>query len=166
MKRRHTREDTIAFCDTVRRLRPDVAFGADLIAGFPTETHIMFQNTLALIDDAGVSYLHVFPFSAREGTPAARMPQLAKQTIKERARLLREKGETALSARLAALVGTEQELLVEKPGLGRTRCFASVAFSEYAEPGRLIRTRITSSDGRIAKARVMNPMQQGAQARP
>jgi threonylcarbamoyladenosine tRNA methylthiotransferase MtaB len=165
MKRRHTREDTIAFCDTVRRLRPGVAFGADLIAGFPTETHIMFQNTLALIDDAGVSYLHVFPFSAREGTPAARMPQLAKQTIKERARLLREKGETALSARLAALVGTEQELLVEKPGLGRTRCFASVAFSENAEPGRLIRTRITSSDGRIAKARVMNPMQQGAQAR-
>jgi threonylcarbamoyladenosine tRNA methylthiotransferase MtaB len=166
MKRRHTREDTIAFCHTVRRLRPDVAFGADLIAGFPTETELMFQNTLALIDVAGLSYLHVFPFSAREGTPAARMPQLAKQTIKARARVLREKGEAALSARLAEIVGTEQELLVEKPGLGRTRCFASVAFAENAEPGRLIRTRITSSDGRIAKARVMNPMQQGAQARP
>jgi threonylcarbamoyladenosine tRNA methylthiotransferase MtaB len=166
MKRRHTREDTIAFCDTVRRLRPDVAFGADLIAGFPTETDIMFQNTLALVDEAGLSYLHVFPFSPRDGTPAARMPQLPKQTIKERARMLREKGEAAFAARLAKLVGTEQELLVEKRSLGRTRCFASVAFAANAEPGRLIRTRIISSDGRIATARVMTPMQQGVRARP
>ncbi|HEY4264888.1 MAG TPA: tRNA (N(6)-L-threonylcarbamoyladenosine(37)-C(2))-methylthiotransferase MtaB [Micropepsaceae bacterium] len=160
MKRRHTREDTIAFCETVRRLRPDVAFGADLIAGFPTETDAMFQNTLALVDEAGLSYLHVFPFSAREGTPAARMPQLAKQTIKERARLLRQKGDAAFSSRLAKLVGTEQELLVEKPGVGRTRCFASAMFEDDAAPGRLIRTRIVSTAGRIAQARVMNAVQQ------
>ena len=162
MKRRHAREHTLRFCETVRRLRPDVAFGADLIAGFPTETDAMFENTLALVDEAGLSYLHVFPFSARQGTPAARMPQLPGGAIKQRARILREKGDAALSARLASLVGTEQELLVEKPGLGRTRCFASVAFEGEARPGSLLRARIASFDGRIARAHV----QQGARAHP
>jgi threonylcarbamoyladenosine tRNA methylthiotransferase MtaB len=159
MKRRHTREDTIAFCKTVARLRPDVAFGADLIAGFPTETEAMFQNTLDLVDEAGFSYLHVFPFSAREDTPAARMPQVEKTFIKERAQRLRQKGDNALSARLTTLVGTEQELLVEKPGVGRTRCFASVAFDEEGVPGRVVRARILSSDGRLAKARVIDAQQ-------
>ena len=102
MKRRHARKDTIEFCDAVRRLRPDVAFGADLIAGFPTETDAMFENTKALIGDAGLSYLHIFPFSPRKGTPAARMPQVAKPLVKERAARLRAKGEEALSARMSA----------------------------------------------------------------
>ena len=164
MKRRHSREDTLRFCDSVRRLRPDVAFGADLIAGFPTETEAMFENTLALVDEAGFSYLHVFPFSARHGTPAARMPQLPGDVVKERARRLREKGNVAFATRLSSLVGTEQELLVEKSGIGRTRCFASIAFDGDAQPGSLIRTRIVSSDGRIAKACVLDPAEQGIRA--
>ena len=166
MKRRHSREDTIAFCETVRRLRPEIAFGADLIAGFPTETDAMFQNTLALVDEAGLSYLHVFPFSRREGTAAARMPQLDARLIKDRARALREKGASALSARLQALIGTEQELLVEKAGLGRTGCFASVAFAGDARAGSVIRVKITGSDGRIASARVLEPATDGVQAYP
>jgi threonylcarbamoyladenosine tRNA methylthiotransferase MtaB len=158
MKRRHSREDTIRFCETVRRLRPDAAFGADLIAGFPTETPTMFANSLALIDEAGLSYLHVFPFSPRKGTPAARMPQLPKTTIKERARTLREKGAGALAARLQTLVGSEQELLVEKPGLGRSGCFACASFPEQLSPGSIVRARITGSDGRTLSARVQEPM--------
>jgi threonylcarbamoyladenosine tRNA methylthiotransferase MtaB len=159
MKRRHSREDTIRFCATARRLRPDVAFGADLIAGFPTETEAMFENSLDLVDAAGLSYLHVFPFSARANTPAARMPQLHPSIVKSRARRLRDKGTAALAARLAHLVGTEQELLVEKPGLGRTRCFACVSFAEDVRPGSLVRSQIAASDGRILTARVLGPQQ-------
>ena len=165
MKRRHSREDTIRFCETVRRLRPDVAFGADLIAGFPTETEAMFENSLSLVDAAGLSYLHVFPFSARANTPAARMPQLHPRIVKSRARRLRDRGAAALSARLARLLGTEQELLAERPGLGRTRCFAFASFAEDVSPGSLVRTRITASDGRILAARVLEPQQhQGVRA--
>ena len=145
MKRRHARKDTIAFCDAVRRLRPDVAFGADLIAGFPTETDEMFENTKALIDDAGLSYLHIFPFSPRKGTPAARMPQVARPLVKERAARLRAKGEEALSARMSALVGSEQVLLVEKQGLGRTACFAQARFTGDTQPGQMIRVRVTDA---------------------
>ena len=145
MKRRHSRGDTVAFCDAVRRLRPDVAFGADLIAGFPTETDAMFENTRALIDDAGLSYLHIFPFSPRKGTPAARMPQVAKPLVKERAAKLRAKGGEALSARMSKLVGSEQILLVEKSGLGRTACFAQARFTGEAQPGDLIRVRVTDA---------------------
>jgi threonylcarbamoyladenosine tRNA methylthiotransferase MtaB len=145
MKRRHARKDTIAFCDAVRRLRPDVAFGADLIAGFPTETDEMFENTKALIDDAGLSYLHIFPFSPRKGTPAARMPQVARPRVKERAARLRAKGEEALSARMSALVGSEQVLLVEKQGLGRTACFAQARFTGDTQPGQMIRVRVTDA---------------------
>jgi threonylcarbamoyladenosine tRNA methylthiotransferase MtaB len=129
MKRRHARADTIAFCDTVRRLRPEAAFGADLIAGFPTETEEMFENSLKLIDDAGLTFLHVFPFSARKGTPAARMPQLDRGLVKERAARLRVKGQDALAGRLASLVGTTQTLMMEKPGFGRTPCYAPVVTS-------------------------------------
>jgi threonylcarbamoyladenosine tRNA methylthiotransferase MtaB len=142
MKRRHARKDTIAFCDEVRRLRPDAAFGADLIAGFPTETEAMFANTLALIDDAGLSTLHVFPFSARKGTPAARMPQLDRKLVKDRAKRLRGKGEEALARRLQNLVGSEQILLVEKPGFGRTGCFAPADLPGSAASGGLVRARI------------------------
>ena len=145
MKRRHLRGDTVAFCDAVRRLRPDVAFGADLITGFPTETDAMFENTRALIGDAGLSYLHIFPFSPRKGTPAARMPQVAKPLVKERAAKLRAKGGEALSARMSKLVGSEQILLVEKSGLGRTACFAQACFTGEAQPGDLIRVRVTDA---------------------
>ncbi|HEY2033297.1 MAG TPA: tRNA (N(6)-L-threonylcarbamoyladenosine(37)-C(2))-methylthiotransferase MtaB [Rhizomicrobium sp.] len=145
MKRRHSRKDTIAFCDAVRRLRPDVAFGADLIAGFPTETDEMFENTRALIDDAGLSYLHVFPFSPRKGTPAARMPQVAKPLVKERAANLRAKGEEALAVRLSSLVGSAQTLLVEKSGAGRTACFAQARLTGEAQPGEMIGVRITGA---------------------
>ena len=126
MKRRHARADTIAFCDAVRRARPEASFGADLIAGFPTETETMFENSLKLVDDAGLSFLHVFPFSPRGDTPAARMPQLDRAVVKNRAARLRARGETALASRLASLVGTEQMLLMEKDGMGRTPCFAPV----------------------------------------
>jgi threonylcarbamoyladenosine tRNA methylthiotransferase MtaB len=149
MKRRHARKDTIEFCDTVRRLRPDVAFGADLIAGFPTETDGMFENSHALIDDAGLSYLHIFPFSPRKGTPAARMPQVAKPVVKERAARLRAKGEQALAAHMNALVGSAQTLLVEKAGpdsnMGRTDCFAQARFTGAAQPGAMVRVRVTSA---------------------
>jgi threonylcarbamoyladenosine tRNA methylthiotransferase MtaB len=145
MKRRHSRADTIAFCEAVRRLRPDVAFGADLIAGFPTETEAMFENTLKLVDDAGLSYLHVFPFSPRKGTPAARMPQVPKPVIKERAARLRDKGAIALADRLRSLVGTQQALLVEKEGHARTACYAQVKFHAAAMPGTFVHARITGT---------------------
>jgi threonylcarbamoyladenosine tRNA methylthiotransferase MtaB len=142
MKRRHSRRDTIDFCETVRRLRPDVAFGADLIAGFPTESETMFENTLNLVEDAGFSFLHVFPFSARRGTPAARMPQLDRRTVKARAMRLRGAGHTALHSRFSSLVRTNQVLLVEKDGFGRTPCFAPVRFAGDARPGEFVAARI------------------------
>ena len=145
MKRRHSRKDTIGFCEEVRRLRPDVAFGADLIAGFPTETEEMFENTLKLVDDAGLTSLHVFPFSPRRGTPAARMPQVLKPIMKERAARLRSKGERALAVRLQSLVATEQTILVENQRLGRTACFAQVRLSGMAEPGSFRRVRISDA---------------------
>jgi len=142
MKRRHSRKDTVAFCDAVRRLRPETSFGADLIAGFPTETDAMFENSLKLVDDAGLTFLHVFPYSARKGTPAARMPQINGAIIKERAARLRAKGEAALAARNASLIGTTQTLLMEKSGLGRTPCFMPVRSS--GEPGTFADVRITN----------------------
>jgi threonylcarbamoyladenosine tRNA methylthiotransferase MtaB len=145
MKRRHSRADTIAFCEEVRRRRPDAAFGADLIAGFPTETDAMHENSVALIDDAGLSYLHVFPFSPRKGTPAARMPQVAKPLVKERAARLRAKGEEALSRKLSCMIGSEQSLLIERNGLGRTPCFAQTRVSGDAQPGELVRVRVTDA---------------------
>jgi threonylcarbamoyladenosine tRNA methylthiotransferase MtaB len=157
MKRRHLRAHTIAFCNQIRRLRPDIAFGADLIAGCPTETDARFERTLSLVDEAGLSYLHVFPFSPRRGTPAARMKQLPPATIKERARILRMKGRAALSARLASLIGTEQEILVEKPGLGRTPCFATVAFEDdRSVAGDLMSVRIVDCNERDLRGRVLS----------
>ena len=153
MKRRHSRKDTIAFCEDVRRLRSDAAFGADLIAGFPTETDAMFENSLKLVDDAGLSMLHVFPFSPRKGTPAARMPQLPRDIVKARAARLREQGAKAMSARLASLVGRETALLVEKSGFGRTECFAPASFESPVPAGAILRARIVSasSDHLIAE---------------
>ena len=152
MKRRHTRADTIAFCESVRRLRPEAAFGADLIAGFPTETEEMFRQTMNLVDDAGLSNLHVFRFSARKGTPAARMPQLDRLVIKDRAARLRAKGEATAEARHASLVGTIQTLLVERGGIGRTPCFAPVRITGCTH-GNFVSARVTGLvDGKLSGA--------------
>jgi threonylcarbamoyladenosine tRNA methylthiotransferase MtaB len=140
MKRRHNRADVIGFCETVRRLRPEAAFGADLIAGFPTESEAMFENTLSLVDEAGLDFLHVFPFSPRQGTPAARMPQLKAGLGPERAARLRAKGKTAETARLASLLGQAHEVLVERNGTGHTPCYAPVRLD--GTPGDIVRTRI------------------------
>ncbi len=145
MKRRHTRADTIRFCETVRRHRPNAAFGADLIAGFPTESDAMFAQTMDLVDAAGLSVLHVFPFSARAGTPAARMPPVDRHVAKERAARLRARGAAALAARLGALSGTTQMLLVERGGIGRTECFAPARIA--AAPGTFIAARIIGATG-------------------
>lgn len=147
MKRRHTRADTVAFCDRVRNVRPDASFGADLIAGFPTETDAMFENTRALVAEAGLSQLHVFPFSPRKGTPARRMPQLPRTVVKERAARLRAEGEAALALRLEALIGSDTEVLIEKDGAGRTPCFAPVRVAGDPPPGTFTHARVVARDG-------------------
>jgi threonylcarbamoyladenosine tRNA methylthiotransferase MtaB len=146
MKRRHTRADTVAFCETVRGLRPEASFGADLIAGFPTESEDAFQRTADLIDAAGLSSVHVFPFSPRAGTPAARMPQLDRHIVKERAARLRAKAQAASDARMQSLVRSVQTLLVERGGIGRTPCFVPVAIAGAA-PGSFVPARIAAFDG-------------------
>jgi threonylcarbamoyladenosine tRNA methylthiotransferase MtaB len=149
MKRRHLRDDTIRFCEEVRDLRPDVVFGADIIAGFPTETEEMFANSLAIVDECRLTHLHVFPFSPRKGTPAARMPQLARAIVKERAARLREKGEAALLAHLDGEVGRTREVLVEREGLGRTEQFTQIEFTDTAlQAGDLVKLTVTGHTGR------------------
>jgi threonylcarbamoyladenosine tRNA methylthiotransferase MtaB len=155
MKRRHCRQDTIAFCERVRRVRPDAAFGADLIAGFPTETEAMFENTLRLVDDADLTFLHVFPFSPRRGTPAARMPQVPRPIIKARATRLRAKGSMCLEARLRSLVGSRQTVLVEQSGRGRTACYAPVRLETAAESGAVVHVRISGAAGGHLVAEVL-----------
>lgn len=147
MKRRHCRDDAIRFCSEARRLRPDIIFGADLIAGFPTETEEMFQRSLDLIEECGLTFLHVFPFSPRKGTPAARMPQLDRGAIKERAARLREKGEAVQRRYLEAQSGAETLVLVEREGLGRTPQFAEVTVDGPAAVGALARVHIEGRDG-------------------
>jgi threonylcarbamoyladenosine tRNA methylthiotransferase MtaB len=146
MKRRHLRDHSIRFCEDVRRLRPDMVFGADLIAGFPTETGAMFENSLRLVEECGLTHLHVFPFSPREGTPAARMPQLPRAVVKERAARLRAAGEAAYRRHLDAMTGTRQSVLVEREGLGRTEGFTLVAI-DAGQPGEIIPARIAGHDG-------------------
>jgi threonylcarbamoyladenosine tRNA methylthiotransferase MtaB len=148
MKRRHLRADAVAFCERVRRLRPDVAFGADVIAGFPTETEDMFARSLDLVDDCGLAHLHVFPFSPRAGTPAARMPQVARPIVKERARRLREKGAAALARRLAGEVGARRQVLAENGRVGRTGQFMPVRLTTPAAPGTILDVTIAGHDGR------------------
>jgi len=148
MKRRHSRADAIAFCAQVRRLRPDVAFGADMIAGFPTETDAMAQHSLDLVDECALTHLHVFPFSLRPGTPAARMPQVARDVVKERARRLRERGERAFSRHLDAEVGATRRVLMETQEIGRTEQFAKVRLATPAVPGRILNLKLTAHDGR------------------
>lgn len=148
MKRRHTRADAISFCADVRRLRPDVVFGADIIAGFPTETDDMFARSLALVDECGLTQLHVFPFSPRPGTSAARMPQVDRADVKERARRLREKGETALRGHLDREVGRRRRVLTESKSLGRTEQFMPVRLAAPIEPGVMLDVTMKAHDGR------------------
>ncbi len=142
MKRRHTRSDAIALAARLRAARPDIAFGADLIAGFPTETEAHFADSLALVDEVGLAFLHVFPFSPRPETPAARMPQLDKATIKARAALLRDKGQQALAAYLDSQIGTTQTVLIERDGKGRLNSFAEIQVLGGLA-GALIQARVT-----------------------
>ncbi|ASG21950.1 tRNA (N(6)-L-threonylcarbamoyladenosine(37)-C(2))-methylthiotransferase MtaB [Nitrospirillum viridazoti CBAmc] len=147
MKRRHSRADAVAFCQRARDLRPDMVFGADLIAGFPTETDAMFQNTLDAVADCGLTWLHVFPYSPRPGTPAARMPQVDKAVRKERAALLRAAGEVAVRRHLASQQGRIVTVLVEKGRVGRTEQFAEVRLDRDFAPGTLVDARIAGLDG-------------------
>ena len=151
MKRRHLRADAVNFCAGLRRLRPEIVFGADLIAGFPTETETMFQNTLALVEDCGLTHLHVFPFSARAGTPAARMPPVAPAIVKARAKRLREAGDAALRAHLAAQTGKTLSVLTERGGTGRTEDFSRVKIGDVS-PSRMIDVVIGGNDGKMLEA--------------
>ncbi|MCK1718403.1 tRNA (N(6)-L-threonylcarbamoyladenosine(37)-C(2))-methylthiotransferase MtaB [Bradyrhizobium sp. 141] len=146
MKRRHSRQDAIAFCDQVRRLRPDIAFGADIIAGFPTESEEMFSRSLDLVEQCGLTFLHVFPYSPRPGTPAAKMPQVAGALIKERAKRLRAAGEVALRKRLQAEIGATRDVLIESEGLGRTEHYLPVAVAGE-RVGTVVPLVIGGSDG-------------------
>jgi threonylcarbamoyladenosine tRNA methylthiotransferase MtaB len=147
MKRRHLRDDAIRFCEAVRNLRPDVIFGADLIAGFPTETDAMFENTLDIVERCGLTYLHVFPFSPREGTPAARMPQVDRRVVKERAARLRKVGDKVHALYLDALKGKRIELLMEHNGIGRTPQFAEVRVDRETTVGTIQWATLGHHDG-------------------
>ena len=153
MKRRHSRDDALAIVGKLRSLRPDMVFGADIIAGFPTETDAMFANTLAIVGEADLTYLHVFPYSPREGTPAARMPQVSKRVARTRATLLRAEGERQFAKLCASRVGMVENVLIERNGLGRTEQFVPVSVPE-SQPGELLAVRITgmAADGLVGEA--------------
>ncbi len=156
MKRRHGRADVVAFCERARRLRPDIAFGADLIAGFPTETEAMFARTLALVEDCGLTYLHVFPYSERPDTPASRMPAVPKPVRRDRAARLRRSGDAALAGFLGSRVGSTASVLVETDGFGRTEQFAPVRV-DGVPPGAVADTVIVAADGRALQGRPCQP---------
>tara|TARA_R110002096_G_scaffold51390_1_gene134350 strand:- start:46233 stop:47495 length:1263 start_codon:yes stop_codon:yes gene_type:complete len=143
MKRRHLRDDAIAFCSDMRKARPDIIYGADIIAGFPTETEAMFENSLKLIDDCGLTWLHIFPFSPRHGTPAARMPQMDRSIIKERAGRLRARGEAAVQNHLTMQVGQRHNVLMESDRMGRTEGFTEVLFDADQARGMIVPAMIT-----------------------
>ncbi|MGO4706613.1 tRNA (N(6)-L-threonylcarbamoyladenosine(37)-C(2))-methylthiotransferase MtaB [Microvirga sp. 2MCAF38] len=147
MKRRHSRDDAIRFCEDVRKLRPDMVFGADIITGFPTETEEMFARSLDIVDECGLTHLHVFPFSPRPGTPAARMPPVARDVVKERAKRLRAKGEAALLQHLDREVGARRRVLTERGNVGRTEGFTLVRFAEPIPAGEICEIAITGHDG-------------------
>lgn len=154
MKRRHSRAQAVALCADLRARRPELAFGADLIAGFPTESESMFENTLSLIDDCGIAFAHVFPFSARKDTPAARMPKVDGGIVRERARRLRESGAKARARYLEAQLGRVKDVLVEKSFGGRSEDYCMVALDREGEPGSVLRSRIIDSDGTRLFAKV------------
>ncbi|MEP2828355.1 tRNA (N(6)-L-threonylcarbamoyladenosine(37)-C(2))-methylthiotransferase MtaB [Parvibaculum sp.] len=148
MKRRHLRDDSIRFCEDVRKARPDIVFGADFITGFPTETDEMFENTMRLVDECGLTWLHVFPFSPRPGTPAAKMPQVARDVAKARADRLRAKGHAHVRAHLDEGIGATRAVLMETPTLGRTHQFTPVRVKEEARAGEIIPLRLAAHDGK------------------
>ncbi|MYH60052.1 MAG: tRNA (N(6)-L-threonylcarbamoyladenosine(37)-C(2))-methylthiotransferase MtaB [Boseongicola sp. SB0675_bin_26] len=160
MKRRHLREDAIRFCQDVRSLRPDIAFGADIIAGFPTETEGMFENSLKLVDECDLTWLHVFPYSPRPGTPAARMPQVDGRTVRARAARLRAAGACAVKRHLDAQIGETRTVLTESPTMGRTGQFAEVRLSSPQPEGALIEAKVTGHDGRELAGDVVNCVQE------
>jgi threonylcarbamoyladenosine tRNA methylthiotransferase MtaB len=147
MKRRHLRDDAIAFCDEARRLRPEMTFGADIIAGFPTETEAMFENSLRLVQDCDLTWLHVFPYSPRQGTPAARMPQVDGAAIKHRAAQLRRAGRAQVARHLGAQVGRVHRVLLENVRMGRTEQFTEVRFDEDQREGSIVEAVIRGHDG-------------------
>jgi threonylcarbamoyladenosine tRNA methylthiotransferase MtaB len=147
MKRRHSRDDAIRFCHEARRLRPGIIFGADIIAGFPTETEAMFENALRLVGDCDLTFLHVFPYSRRDGTPAARMPQVKGPAIKERAARLRAAGDAALTRHLTAQSGKTHRILTESPRMGRTEQFTEVLFGADQPEGRIVTAAIVGLNG-------------------
>jgi len=152
MKRRHLRDDAIRFCVEMRAARPDLVYGADLIAGFPTETEAMFQNTLGLARDCGLTWLHVFPYSPRKGTPAARMPQVPGAQIKDRAARLRALGADLAAHHLAAQIGRPHRVLMESPRMGRTEQFTEVTFATDHPTGTLVAATPISHDGQQLRA--------------
>ena len=152
MKRRHMREDAIAFCQQAKLLRPDMTYGADIIAGFPTETEEMFKNSLKLVEDCALTWLHVFPYSVRNGTPAARMPQVAGQDIKRRAAALRAAGARQVRKHLAAQQGAIHRILMESPRMGRTEQFTEVRLSSDRPQGEIITAQITGVLGKTLTA--------------
>ena len=147
MKRRHLRDDAIRFCEEAIRLRPDMTFGADIIAGFPTETEAMFDNSLKLVEECDLTWLHVFPYSARPGTPAARMPAVNGAAIKERAARLRAAGELQVQRHLEAQVGRTHDVLMENPHMGRTAQFTEVSFAVPQVEGEIVQAEITGISG-------------------
>jgi len=155
MKRRHNREQVIEFCHKIRVLRPDIAFGADIIAGFPTESDEMFENTHRLIEEADLQFLHIFPYSKRDETPAARMPQVNGKVIKERAAILRSAGEKNLAKFMDKMIGTRAQVLIEENNIGRTENFLQVKFSENFDPGTMLDTEIIARNGQMLEAKVL-----------
>jgi threonylcarbamoyladenosine tRNA methylthiotransferase MtaB len=153
MKRRHSRDDALTIVDKLRSLRPNMVFGADIITGFPTETDEMFENTLRIVGEADLTYLHVFPYSPRPGTPAARMPQVDKRVARERAASLRDEGDRQFAKLRASRVGATESVLIEREGLGRTEQFMPVSVPG-TQPGELLTVRITeaASDGLVGEA--------------
>lgn len=152
MKRRHLREDAIRFCNEVRRLRPDIVFGADIIAGFPTETEDMFANSLRMVEECGLTWLHVFPYSPRAGTPAARMPQVPGPAIRDRAARLRATGDRRVAQHLAAQIGRAHRVLMETPRMGRTEQFAEVHLDADHPVGGIETLTITGHHGAVLRA--------------
>ncbi len=147
MKRRHSREDAIRFCQDIRKARPDIVFGADIIAGFPTETDAMFENSLLLVKECDLTWLHVFPYSARQGTPAAKMPALHGGVIKERAARLRAAGDMQVQKHLRAQIGSTQNILMENPNMGRSEAFTEVTFARPQETAQIVRAVINGIHG-------------------
>jgi len=147
MKRRHSRDDAIAFCEEVQKLRPGATFGADIIAGFPTESPAMFENSVKLIEDCNLTWLHVFPYSPRPGTPAARMPQLDRATVQNRAATLRAKGHASARLYLSGQVGRDAQVLMEGPRMGRTEQFAQVVFDQDQPVGEIVPATIRAVRG-------------------